>query len=79
MTPSASKELKTLFDQVKEKDQVRKVIYDQIEVLNNAITDAELKKSKAEKKVHTTYNKVELIEKGVKELERNLQITTTTA
>jgi hypothetical protein len=63
---------------VKEKDIERKVIYQQIEVLNSEISDAENKKAKAEKKINTTYNKVELIEKGMKELERKLQITTTT-
>jgi predicted nucleic acid-binding Zn-ribbon protein len=63
---------------VKEKDIERKVIYQQIEVLNSEISDAENKKAKAEKKINATYNKVELIEKGMKELERKLQITTTT-
>jgi predicted nucleic acid-binding Zn-ribbon protein len=63
---------------VKEKDIERKVIYQQIEVLNSEISDAENKKAKAEKKINNTYNKVELIEKGMKELERKLQITTTT-
>jgi predicted nucleic acid-binding Zn-ribbon protein len=63
---------------VKEKDMERKVIYQQIEVLNSEISDAENKKAKAEKKINATYNKVELIEKGMKELERKLQITTTT-
>lgn len=47
-------------------------------MLNSEISDAENKKAKAEKKINTTYNKVELIEKGMKELERKLQITTTT-
>ena len=63
---------------MKEKDVERKVIYQQIEVLNSEISDAENKKAKAEKKINATYNKVELIEKGMKELERKLQITTTT-
>lgn len=63
---------------MKEKDIERKVIYQQIEVLNSEISDAENKKAKAEKKINATYNKVELIEKGMKELERKLQITTTT-
>lgn len=78
LTPSASKELKTLFDQVKEKDAERKAIYSQVEVLNSEIADAENKKAKAEKKINPTYNKVDLIEKGMRELERKLQITTTT-
>jgi septal ring factor EnvC (AmiA/AmiB activator) len=67
-----------LIEEVKEKDIERKVIYQQIEVLNSEISDAENKKAKAEKKINTTYNKVEIIEKGMKELERKLQITTTT-
>jgi septal ring factor EnvC (AmiA/AmiB activator) len=67
-----------LIEEVKEKDIERKVIYQQIEVLNSEISDAENKKAKAEKKINATYNKVELIEKGMKELERKLQITTTT-
>lgn len=77
LTPSASKELKTLFEEVKEKDTERKIIYNQIELLNNEISDAENKKTKAEKKINPTYNKIELIEKGIKELERKHQITTT--
>ena len=55
----------------------RKKIYAVVEVLNSEITDAENKKVKAEKKVHKTYNKVDLLEKGVKELERKLQVTST--
>jgi hypothetical protein len=47
-------------------------------VLNSEIGDAENKKAKAEKKINPTYNKVEMIEKGMKEVERKLQITTTT-
>lgn len=77
LTPSASKELKSLFEQVKEKDTERKIIYSQIELLNSEISDAENKKAKAEKKINPTYNKVELIEKGIKELERKHQVTTT--
>lgn len=44
----------------------RKQIYDVIEKLNKEITDAESKKAKAEKKVHSKYNKVNMLEKGVK-------------
>ena len=47
-------------------------------MLNNEISDAEHKKAKAEKKVNPTYNKVDLIEKGVKEIERRLQTTAIT-
>lgn len=47
-------------------------------MLNNEISDAEHKKGKAEKKVNPTYNKIDLIEKGVKEIERRLQTTAIT-
>ena len=43
-----------------------------MEILNTDISDAEHKKAKAEKKVNPIYNKVELIAKGVKELEHRL-------
>jgi chromosome segregation ATPase len=77
LSPSVSKELGQLFQQVKELERERKVIFDQIEILNSEISDAENKKAKAEKKIHEKYNKVELIDKGVKELERKMTITST--
>lgn len=77
--PTASKELRTLFDQMKENTVARRKIMEQIDAFNRIIGDAENKKVKAEKKVHKTYNKLDLLEKGVKELERKLQVTSTDA
>jgi len=64
--PQASKELRTLFSQMKVNTDARKEIYDQIEALNKVITNAEAKRDKAEKKVHPKYNKLDLLDKGVK-------------
>ena len=64
---------------MKENTAARRVIMEQIDALNNIIGDAENRKVKAEKKVHKTYNKLDLLEKGVKELERKLQVTSTDA
>jgi uncharacterized coiled-coil DUF342 family protein len=77
--PTASKELRSLFDTMKENTAARRKIMAQIDALNNIIGDAENKKVKAEKKVHKVYNKLDLLEKGVKELERKLQVTSTDA
>lgn len=66
MTPSASKELKALFERVAFVTKERQVIYDAIEKLNKEIGDAETRRSKAEKKVHPKYNKIELLDKGLK-------------
>jgi phage-related tail protein len=56
-----------------------KKIRDAIDALNRQIGDAENKKTKAEKMVHPTYNKLDLLEKGIKELERKIQVTSTDA
>jgi uncharacterized coiled-coil DUF342 family protein len=56
----------------------RNRIYDIIEVYNKEITDAENKKVKAEKKVHPQYFKLDQLDKGIKELEKKLTVTTTT-
>ena len=55
----------------------RKVIYDAIEKINKVILDLETQKAKAEKKIHPKYNKLDMLEKGIKELERNLNVTST--
>ena len=77
LPPSASKELKLLFETMKINSDERKRIYAIVEDLNKEVTDAENRKAKAEKKVHKTYNKLDMLEKGVKEIERKLQITST--
>jgi uncharacterized coiled-coil DUF342 family protein len=77
LPPSASKEMKQLFEQMKLNSDERKRIYAIVEELNKAISEAENRKVKAEKKVHKTYNKIDLLDKGVKELERKLQVTST--
>jgi uncharacterized coiled-coil DUF342 family protein len=64
---------------MKENTSARRKIMDLIDGYNKIIGDAENKKIKAEKKVHKTYNKLDLLEKGVKELERKLQVTSTDA
>ena len=48
-----------------------------MEEINNEITYAEGKRAKAEKKVNPKYSKADQLEKGVKELERRLQTTST--
>lgn len=63
---------------MKKNSEERKLIYAQVEELNKEITDAENKKAKFEKKIHKTYNKLDLLDKGIKDLERKLQITSTT-
>jgi hypothetical protein len=45
---------------------IRKEIYDKMEVINKVITDAEVKKAKADKMVHDKFNKLDLLEKGIK-------------
>ena len=77
LPPSASKEMKQLFEQMRLNSDERKRIYAIVEELNKAISEAENRKVKAEKKVHKTYNKPDLLDKGVKELERKLQVTST--
>lgn len=62
---------------MKKNSDERKRIYAIVEDLNKEITDAETKKAKHEKKIHKTYNKLDLLDKGIKELERKLQITST--
>jgi hypothetical protein len=37
-----------------------------MEALNTQITDAEAKKTKAEKKIHPKFNKLDLLDKGIK-------------
>jgi chromosome segregation ATPase len=69
--------MKQLFEQMKLNSDERKRIYAIVEELNKAISEAENRKVKAEKKVHKTYNKIDLLDKGVKELERKLQVTST--
>jgi len=61
-----------LFETMKINSDERKRIYAIVEDLNKEVTDAENRKAKAEKKVHKTYNKLDMLEKGVKELERKL-------
>lgn len=78
LPPSASKEIKELFDTMKKNSDERKRIYAIVEDLNKEITDVETKKAKHEKKIHKTYNKLDLLDKGIKELERKLQVTSTT-
>lgn len=75
----ASQELKGLFEQMRANTEERNRIYDVIEVYNKEITEAENKKVKAEKKVHPQYFKLDQLEKGIKELERKLTVTTTTS
>jgi hypothetical protein len=58
--------LKALFERVSIVSKERQIIYDAIERLNKEIGDAETKRGKAEKKVHPKYNKIELLEKGIK-------------
>ena len=55
-----------MFERQKIVSEERKQIYEVIEKLNKEITDAEAKKAKAEKKVHQKYNKLDMLEKGVK-------------
>lgn len=57
---------------MKKNSDERKRIYAIVEDLNKEITDAESKKAKSEKKIHKTYNKLDLLDKGIKELERKL-------
>jgi hypothetical protein len=57
---------------MKKNSEERKLIYAQVEELNKEITDAENKKAKSEKKIHKTYNKLDLLDKGIKDLERKL-------
>ena len=64
--PQTSKELRELFSQMKVNTDARKEIYDKMEALNKVITNAEAKRDKAEKKVHPKYNKLDLLDKGVK-------------
>jgi chromosome segregation ATPase len=63
---NVSKELKGLFVELKENSRQKQVIYDAIEKINYEITELENKKVKAEKKVHHKYNKVDMLEKGIK-------------
>lgn len=64
---------------MKENTIVRRKIGKEIEVFNTIIGDAENKKVKSEKLVHKTYNKLDMLDKGIKELERKLQVTSTDA
>lgn len=64
--PQTSKELKTLYSQLRVNTDARKEIYDKLEALNKVITNAESKRDKAEKKVHPKYNKLDQLDKGVK-------------
>jgi hypothetical protein len=41
-----------------------------VEKYNKEISDLEHKKTKAEKMVHPKYNKIENLDKGIRELER---------
>ena len=66
-----------MFEQMKVNGVERKRIYDIMEKLNNEVMDAEAKKTKAEKKVHPKINKLDTLDKGIKEMERQLQITST--
>lgn len=50
-----------------------------MEALNKEIIDAEGKFAKNEKFIHKTYNKLDLLEKGIKEIEKRLQTTSTDA
>ena len=77
LPPTATKEMKQLFEQMKVNSDERKRIYAIVEELNREIQEAEGRKAKAEKKVHKTYNKLDMLDKGVKELERKLQVTST--
>ena len=77
LPPSLTKEVRALFEEMKANTEERRRIYAVVEELNRQIQEAEGKKAKAEKRVHKTYNKVEMLEKGVKELERRLQVTST--
>lgn len=69
--------MRQLFDAMKANTEERKRIFLIVEELNNVIQDAENKKVKAEKKINPAYNKVDLIDKGIKELERKLTTTST--
>ena len=66
LPPNASKELKAIYEKLKVNTDARKEIYDRMEALNKIVNDAEGKKAKAEKKVHAKYNKLDMLEKGIK-------------
>ncbi len=44
--------------------------------INKVLEDCEAKKQKAEKKVHPKYNKIDMLNKGIAEIEKRLHTTT---
>ncbi len=66
-----------MFGELKKVTAERQAIYDVIDKFNKEILDLENQKTKAEKKIHQKYNKLDMLEKGIKELDRRLQVTST--
>lgn len=61
---------------MKEATQKKQDIYDAIEKYNDLIGDLENQRNKTQKKIHPKYNRVELIKKGVAEIEKEINTTT---
>jgi chromosome segregation ATPase len=57
----------------------RKRIYAIVEALNSDINDAEGKRAKAEKKIDPKHNKLEGLDRAIRDLERNMQVTSSSA
>ena len=55
----------------------KKAVYEEVNAISKEITELESKKEKLEKKLHPKYNKLDLLEKGIKDIERLIATTTT--
>ncbi len=73
-----SGETKSTFDDLKEKSDKKRAIYDVVNAINKELENLEARKTKAEKKLHPIYNKLDTLNKGIAKLERDMQVTTMT-
>lgn len=71
-----TKELRQLYNDLNEKTTERKAIFEVVNAISSVISDLEEKREKLEKKLHPKYNKLDLLEKGIKEIERTITTTT---
>lgn len=76
---SESNETKAAFEDLKEKSQKKRDIYDVVNAINKELETLETRKAKAEKRLHPVYNKLDTLTKGIKKLEHDLQVASLTA
>ena len=67
-----TKEARAFFDDLKIKSAEKQAIYDKVNAINAELLELENKKQKAEKKLHPKYNKLDILDKGIAEIEKRL-------